>query len=160
LFIDNFIVNFKKELVFNYSNTLAIFILLCFLIFNTYTDLKEYKIYNKSNLLLIILRLVLYPIFPLSLSNLLGGVFSFIVFIIPAVMFMYRMGGDIKLATVIGFYLGLYTMPLFIAITLISAMALGYLIRFIKNKNFNKLPLAPFFLVSHIVMWILFLIIK
>lgn len=161
MYINNFILNFKNDFIYNYQNTIAMIILTLFLLFNTYTDIKKFKIYNVSNLLLVLSRIALTLIpfisYKLTFNNVLGALFSFLIILIPAVILMYRMGGDIKLITAIGFYLGIYMMPIFIFLTLITALSYA-LIKKKMKQNYNKIPLAPFFLIAHVILYISYLV--
>lgn len=166
------------------NNNVTICIIILFLLFSSYTDIKELKIYDKSTIAFLIIRVILIFIpqynLPFMLTHLLGGLFGFLIFLIPAMICLLPMGGDIKLMGVLGMYLGLPTMVIFLFILCISSliyMPTNRAIIYIKNKkrkennikveiNKNKewsiedrkkkvskgllIPLCPFFLFSFI----------
>lgn len=143
----------KLDFVFLYEeNFLMMSILLLFLAYNSFTDIKNYKIHNKSNILLILTRVMLHFLgFSLSGYNLLSAVFFFFVILIPAMYFMIPMGGDIKLVTAVAFYLGFYTVPFLLGLSLLLSLAFSLIIELIKKDSRRKIPFAPFVLSSHII---------
>jgi len=157
-----------------------IIILNIFLIIATYTDCKTMKIYNKFNLVMLIVRTLWFVIlgifFPdlISLGYVLDCIFgAFILclaFWIPAAMAKDQIGGDIKFAFNLGLWCGAIP-ALFLALagTLLN---LVYRVMFGKkeNKEFHiqslgkfgylpfkatgRVPLAPFFYAGYIVLFI------
>lgn len=141
-----------------FKNPLVLIIMLCFLSYSTYTDLKNKKIYTVSNGLFLLCRIILIfiPVYNLkfNLNSLLGGIGVWLLMIIPAIIVMAKMGGDIKLGIVLGLYLGLDLSLIFLILTvIISIIHLGIKI-YIKKDMTTKtyVPYAPYFLISFIVM--------
>jgi len=141
-----------------FKNPLVLIIMFCFLSYSTYTDLKNKKIYTVSNGLFLLCRIILIfiPVYNLkfNLNSLLGGIGVWLLMIIPAIIVMAKMGGDIKLGIVLGLYLGLDLSLIFLILTvIISIIHLGIKI-YIKKDMTTKtyVPYAPYFLISFIVM--------
>lgn len=137
-----------------YSNNAIVATLLVFLMVATITDIRALKIPDKLNGLFFILRLALIPIIGISFNNVLGAIIGFFLLLIPAMIRMHKMGGDIKCMTVVGFYLGAYITPVFIAITCIYGLVYSLFKLFITKKKGN-MPFAPFFLLTHITLWLI-----
>ena len=141
-----------------FKNPLVLIIMFCFLSYSTYTYLKNKKIYTVSNGLFLLCRIILIfiPVYNLkfNLNSLLGGIGVWLLMIIPAIIVMAKMGGDIKLGIVLGLYLGLDLSLIFLILTvIISLIHLGikiYIKKDITTKTY--VPYAPYFLISFIVM--------
>ena len=116
------------------------------------------KIYDKFNIGLAFLRVCLIPVIPVTGSTILGWAIGFFVLIIPAIVMMHKMGGDIKFVSIIGTYLGGGLTIIFM--TLACAYMLLYSgIRKLKTKEEVKkiaTPFAPFFFLSFVTIWNLF----
>lgn len=204
--MDNF--NNCLELVF--SNTLLSMVLLSMLVYATYTDVKYLKIYNKFNLLIVIIRLIFMfiPNYGLSFSiqNIIASVSAFLMFLTLAVIFMHKMGGDIKFIGAFMLFFNFEYMLVFVMISSILNLIYSltvktyfklkqqklldeqqgivntkenkeniivyyiikiFLVKVPENseliemteRDFNKykLPFAPFFLMSYIITYILYL---
>lgn len=139
MFIDNFI----KSLNSNYSFNIGLILFTLILVYCSITDIKEYKIYNKAIISLIVIRIGLifmssYPEF--TINNIYGAIFGWLVLFIPAMLICFRMGGDIKLSLAIGFFLGVDIMPVFIGITLVSGILCGVIKRIVKKEPILKIP--------------------
>ena len=196
--------NFLECLNTVFSNSPLSLILLAFLLYATYTDTRYLKIYNKFNLLIVLTRIafIFLPAHSLSLSkdNIIASISAFSLFLIMAMIFMHRMGGDIKFIGAFMLFFNLEYMLVFCLIASILnmfyAIALKmylqskkehlikhekkgkerllylfvkiFLVRIPKdtdlvnmnNQDFNKykLPFAPFFLMSYIITYILYLL--
>lgn len=161
MFIDNLVLNLKLI----YHNPVLVTIITCFLLFNAITDYKYHLIYNKSNLLLLISRIIFgISIIPLpyslnlNINNIYGLFIGGLIILIPAVIFIFCAGGDIKLMAVIGFFLGIYVLIPIASLSIL--LYFSYIIfMYIKNKkNINKkkeYPFAPFVFISNIILLIL-----
>lgn len=200
--MDNFIT--CLDVIF--SNELLSITLLVFLMYATYTDIKYLKISNKVNLMLVITRIIFIfiPVYSLNLSvgNIIASVSAFLAFLTLAMIFMHRMGGDIKFIGAFMLFFNMEYMVVFVAIASVLNMIYSISLKiylqnkkesllerqegcnvkeqalsiFIKlflvktpkdselltmdNKDFNKykLPFAPFFLMSYIITYILYLV--
>ena len=187
-----------------FSNKILAITLLIFLIYATYTDVKYLKIYNKFNGLLVLVR-ILFIFLPnasykLTFDNILASLTVFIIFLSIAMMFMHKMGGDIKFISAFMLFFNMEYMLVFSLIAsvlnmiysvllnlylrkkqkalvnncgMVSNYLLSLFVRiFVLNipndaellemdsKDFNKykLPFAPFFLLSYLITYILYLI--
>lgn len=196
--------NFLECLNTIFSNIPLSLTLLVFLLYATYIDIKYLKIYDKFNLLIVLTRIVFIflPVYSLSLSkgNIIASISAFTLFLIMAMIFMHRMGGDIKFIGAFMLFFNLEYMLVFCLIAsilnMIYAIALKmylqskkehlikngqkveerllslfikiFLVRVPKdedlvkmnNLDFDKykLPFAPFFLMSYIITYILYLL--
>lgn len=143
------------------TQPLLVVLLFVYLIGATYTDIKSLKVYDKYNLTFFIVfttYIVLaqfdsIPIDSLSIwVHILGMVVSFFALLIPAMILMHKMGGDIKLVTVIGYVIGLPLFFPFFVITCLVGLIYGGTRKFILKKPVMKFPFAPFFLSSFIIL--------
>lgn len=196
--------NFNNYLDIIFSNKLLSVTLLLMLLYATYTDIKYLKIYNKFNLGIVGVRLIFafLPMYGLKLTtqNLIASFLAFMIFLILAMIFMHKMGGDIKFIGAFMLFFNFEYMLVFIMIASILNMVYAlilktylklkqkklntskdykedvilyylvklFLVKLPKNselismdeKDFNKykLPFAPFFLMSYIITYILYLI--
>jgi Flp pilus assembly protein protease CpaA len=140
-----------------YGNYYVVAILTLFLGIATYTDMKYLKIPNKLNLTFAVIGLALIPMFDFSWGELFskfgGSLFGFVALLIPAMIRNHKMGGDIKAMAVLGLYLGIFIVPLFMALASVSGVVYLYT-RFQTGKLLGNFPFAPFFLVAHIILFI------
>lgn len=143
-----------EELVPFFDNGLVIAILLSAFMYASYTDLLEFKIYDKFNVFLLGARitLVFIPVYgvPITISHFLGLIVAVLALLIPAVVFLQKMGGDIKFMGVMGLYMGI-GLTIFTLILGCVYMLLFSLIRKIITKEkvkHLKTPMAPFFFVA------------
>lgn len=163
--IDQIFSAIKSGMDSIYGNYLVFFIILGFMLFSSYTDLKYLKIYNKSNLAFLIIRIILIfiPMYNLgfNVSHIVGGIVGAGFLLIPAMYLMYNMGGDIKLLFVLGTYLGGYNITLLLAISCVSMLIFSLIRKIITKKNVKDLdtPFAPFFTFSFLIMYIIYLFI-
>lgn len=146
MFIDSFLNSLSSV----YGNKVAVITVLIFLTIASYTDIKSMKIPNKVNILFLLSRFLIISFLPLTLSSLAGGLLAFVVPLIPAIVLMHKMGGDIKCLTVLGLFVGGYNTILMLALS--SMYGLIYIILFNKKGNIS---FAPFFLISHITLMLL-----
>ena len=113
-----------------FDNHLLTFVLLCYLLIATYTDLKYLKIYDKFNISLVLVRIIFMflPVYGLKLSfqNIITSVSVFILLLTIAVILMHKMGGDIKFLTAFMLFFDFKFMIVFMAVA--SLVNLVYLI--------------------------------
>lgn len=199
--------NFNNCLDTVFSNTLLSITLLCMLLYATYTDIKYLKIYNKFNLLIIFIRVIFIFIpnnsLPFTFQNIIASILAFTTFLTMAIIFMHKMGGDIKFIGAFMLFFNFEYMIVFIMIASILSLIYSISVKtYLKNrkdkllgnnnlnqkkenitlyyivkiflvkmpkdeeiiemeyKDFNKykLPFAPFFLMSYLITYILYLI--
>lgn len=150
-----------NELVPFFQNGLVIAFLLSAFMYASYTDIMEYKIYDKFNFFLLAVRLpfVFIPIYglPLTWSSYFGSIVAILALLIPAVVFLQKMGGDIKFMGVMGMYLGL-GLTIFTLILGCFYMLIFSFIRKIVTKQqvkHLKTPMAPFFFSAFFTLLIL-----
>lgn len=143
--------------------------LLYFLIFIGLADFKFMIIPNKMLLIMLALGIASYAaecivysseITAIATSALLGLAICFIIFYIGKLISRKGMGmGDIKLAAVIGFFMGLdMAIGILFWTMILSALTGIVLIIAKKAKGKTKIPLAPFFFLGTIVSYILYAI--
>lgn len=189
-----------------FSNELLSLVLLLFLIYATYTDVKYLKIYNKFNIFIMFVRVafIFIPVYTLELTagNIVASLSAFMIFLTIAMIFMHKMGGDIKFIGAFMLYFNFEYMLVFSATASVlngiyciflkiyfnykkkklNCCEYNYslkekiLMMFIKisllrkpsdkeiqsmnhaDINKYKLPFAPFFLMSYIITYIIYLI--
>ena len=124
--------NFNNCLDTVFSNTLLSITLFCMLLYATYTDIKYLKIYNKFNLLIIFIRVIFIFIpnnsLPFTFQNIIASILAFTTFLTMAVIFMHKMGGDIKFIGAFMLFFNFEYMIVFIMIA--SILSLIYSISF------------------------------
>ncbi|MBP1308771.1 Flp pilus assembly protein protease CpaA [Paenibacillus sp. 1182] len=147
MFIDNYLENVQMSVEHVYQNGYIAMLFTLYLFIATIIDVKFRKIPNKLNLGFVLVRLILIPWFPFSILDLIGAVIAFIALLIPAMVKNHKMGGDIKMAGVVGLYMGMYLVPIFILLACIYFMVY-------VGMNKRMLPFAPFFLASHITLMV------
>lgn len=155
MFTVDFFEQVKKALEHLYSEPITVALFTLFLIIATYTDLKATKIPDKLNAAFAIIRLLLIPIIGFTIYDFLGALIGFIGLFIPGMVLMKKMGGDIKCATVIGLYAGVYLTPIFLILSCVY-LALTTACGYMFGKKLNMIPFAPFFLASNITLMIVY----
>lgn len=134
---------------FIFENPLARNVLLIYLIFATYTDIKYMKIYNKFNLSLVLVRVafIFLPIYAIEfkIENIIASVSIFLFLLIVGMIFMHQMGGDIKFLSAFMMFFDFYFMITFMAIaSLLNLMyfaVLGVCVfvkKYLNKKYLNK----------------------
>lgn len=154
--IETFLLDLFSSLSNDY-NVLIVIGLASLLGVIAYIDFKTYKIPNKLNIGIVLLRLLLIPFIGIiTPQNLLSSVIGFLFFLIPAMIVSHKMGGDIKCITALGLF---FNLKLFIAFLLISTMlSLGIHILMKAQYKVKILPFAPFFFATHLIFSIIFLL--
>lgn len=197
-----------------FDNNILVLILLGYLIFATYTDIKYLKIYNGFNLSLVLVRIlfVFLPIYGLkfNIQNIFASAIVFTIMLTIGVIFMHKMGGDIKFMTAFMLFFDVLFMFVFMAVASIvnliySLWLKSYLMKkkkkilkeesendiivkkgiiykinslivktmIVKQPTVNeliemnendfrkfKLPFAPFFLISYIFVYFIYMCCK
>jgi len=146
----------------HYGNYILVAIVTIFLGIASYTDIKSLKIPNKLNLTFGIIAVLVFVIYEYSWMDislhLIGATFGFFALLIPAMIRMHKMGGDIKAITVVGLFIGIEIMPFFLAISCITALIYIVFRYFILKKIGGNMPFAPFFLLTHFILFLVNLI--
>lgn len=158
--LDRFISSWQELTPF-FDNGLMIAFMMAAFMYASYTDLMQYKIYDKFNFFLYSARIVFVflPVYgvPVSVSHLLGMVVAVLALLIPAVVFLQKMGGDIKFMGVMGLYMGvgltIFTLVLGCAYMLL--FSLGRKIITKKEVKHLKTPMAPFFFAAFFTLTII-----
>lgn len=144
-----------------FQNGLMIAFLLAAFMYASYTDIMNFKIYDKFNLFLMAARLVFVfiPIYgkPITLDTYLGSIIGIIALLIPAIVFLQKMGGDIKFIGVIGAYLGSGLTIFMLILGCIYMLIFSFFRKIITKQKVKhlKTPMAPFFMASFFTLLIL-----
>lgn len=161
--IQRIIVSWQEISPF-FNNGLLVAFLLSAFMYASYTDLLEYKIYDKFNLFLLAARLVFcfIPVYGkmITLDSYLGGLVGMLTLLIPAIVFLQKMGGDIKFIAVIGTYLGLGLTIFMLILGCVYMLIFSLFRKIITKKDVKKLktPMAPFFFLSFFTLLIISMI--
>ena len=140
------------------SNPVIITLMLGFMLFSSYTDIKSFKVYNISNLLFFVTRIILIFIpgvtFSFSGTHIVGAIIGAGFLLIPAMYLMYNMGGDIKFLFVLGMYLGAYNIAILIGISCALMLIFSLIRKIVTKKQVKDLdtPFVPFFTTAFILM--------
>lgn len=144
--------------VFCSNYYISLFLFIPFII-ATYTDLKNQKVYDKFNIAFLMSRLVFvgmlpqYGGMPIKMGNIIGALTGALILLIPAMIKMHKMGGDIKFSFVLGLFLGDY----FILILMIIACILNliYFIFMVKvKKDRSNKPFVPFLFMAYLIIFV------
>lgn len=135
-----------------------------FFIIATYTDIKDYKIYNWTtgglalfNTLYFILLPILNQDYKTALIHTVGGFLSFALVLGVAMHFLIKMGGDIKFAAAAGIAFGGIRSILWILLSAFIGGIHGIYKMKVQGKDKNeKIPFAPYFLIGAIVYILLY----
>lgn len=157
MFIVNhpYIISAQETFSTLYGNPLFLVILTVYLSIATYTDMKTMIIPDKLNGFFFVVRLAIIPFIGFGLADVAGALFAFVVLMIPAMIKMHKMGGDIKCLTVVGLYVGIYLAPLFLILTCVYFILYAGLSA-VARKKMKNVPFAPFFLASHLTLMALY----
>jgi Flp pilus assembly protein protease CpaA len=142
-----FSLNILKELL---NEPILLILLNVFFIIATYTDIKWMKIYNKFNIVMLIVRIVTFFIFGFSFQYLLGGFLMFATVLVGAMMTNARIGGDIKFSGNIGLWLGFMPSIAVLGIALITNLIFRKI-----TKNVKAIALAPFLYLGFIILCVI-----
>lgn len=134
-----------------YGEPLFLLLFTLFLLIASYTDMKTLKIPNWLNASMVLVRFALIPVIGFSIGDVVGAILGFFVLLIPAIIKMHKMGGDIKAMAVVGLFLGAYLVPVFLFL-IIGYFALYVLIMTLLKKKLKNVPFAPFFLLAHLTL--------
>lgn len=121
------------------------FLITIFLVIAAYIDFKKHIIPNWLNLSFFVLRFALIPLYTLDMFHIYGAIFGFAMFFIPALLLKQDIGGDIKMATVLGIWLGIEDVIL--VLTLSALLALVYML----IKKSKGIPFAPSTLIAFLL---------
>lgn len=133
-----------------------IFILSVYFLTIGFIDYKTKKIPNNINFTMLISRILLIPFLGLSWEHLLGGLIGFLIILLPAMLANQPMGGDIKMAGILGLYVG----PNLIVLFTILSFSLLYVLMYVmfKKEKTITIPVAPFYMIVHMFLTILYFI--
>ena len=207
---------FLENSAYIFDNPIVSMVLLVYLVVATYTDIKYLKIYDKFNLSLVFTRIIFLflPVYGVrfSFDNIIASLLVFVTMLAFGVIFMHKMGGDIKFLTAFMLFFNVEFMLIFMTTAsvcnllyslLLKAYLLKerkkaleenkkecensigtnnlldkfnyYLIKIImvkqptvnelvsmskKDLNKYKMPFAPFFLISYIVLMVSYHLVK
>lgn len=127
-----------------------ILMIVSMLVWASYTDIKVNKVYQKMCLGYAILRVAVFPLYPISMNTVLGGVVGFLLLFLPAFLLnTSHMAGDIKFSAVLGLWMGGVPMLFGLLIgTIIFILAI--LIR--RKGLLGIMPFAPFISIGCFIM--------
>ncbi|MFF2531581.1 prepilin peptidase [Brevibacillus sp. NPDC058079] len=145
MYIANYLEQVQQSLAHLYQNPLVAIVFTIFLVVASVVDVKSRKIPNVFNTIFLLARFALIPWLSFSMFDIVGAIVAFIALLIPAMVKMQKMGGDIKMAGVIGLYTGVYLIPVFIVLACI------YFALYVGASK-RMLPFAPFFLASNLTL--------
>ena len=78
-----------------------------FLIMASFIDIKKMQIPDTLNLVFLGIRIILgASVYPFTLDHLYGAAAGFLLICIPAMILLWKMGGDIKMSAVLGSWIG------------------------------------------------------
>lgn len=157
MFIDKYFNSVLNNTIFD--NYYIVTLLSVFLLAAAIIDIRTQKIPNELVVLLLIIRILLIPFIGISVYDFIGAILCFISLLIPGMIIMNKMGGDIKLMTVVGLYIGL-TSLLFLLIISIYGILLISILLLLKFNRKVRFPFAPMFLLSHLSTFCLIQLIK
>lgn len=159
LFIDKLIPTLIESLQKGYEANETLYIILFAILFiylaiAAYIDFKSLTIPNKLNMLFFVIFLIFLFFLPNKLDHVYGALLGFFLLFIPAFIRNQPMGGDIKMSTVLGLYLGVKPLLLLFFIVFLSALTFVLVRKFLTpiRKDF---AFAPFFFGSYLIMFII-----
>lgn len=137
--------------VYDYPYVLPV--ILVFMLYASYTDIKSHRISNKLVIAFVIARVAAVFYYPIRVTHLLGGAGIFVILLAAGMIVMHQMGGDIKFSAALGLWLGLNAtvVAFLVAIVLIG---LSYLVRRLNPKFL--LPFAPYICIGTVVSYLIF----
>ena len=141
-----------------FNNWIVLAILVFSFFVATYTDMTSMKIYDRFNMALAFLRICLVPVIPVTASSLIGWAIGFFVLIIPAMLMMHKMGGDIKFVSILGTYFGGGITVVFVFLACVYMLMYSGVRKLQTHQEVRKIatPFAPFFFASFLTVWALF----
>lgn len=152
----NFIITIKEGIMLDPMQLLIYAPLFVFMGFASYIDSHELRIPDRLNLCMFFLRLLVIPIFPIEVTHILGGILGGLFILIPAMIILKPMGGDIKFATVLGLWIGDVSIFIVMVISAITFILYAGLIKRLDRKK--SLAFAPFMSASCVLVFIIGLI--
>lgn len=135
------------------GNPIVMVFLLIYIGIASYTDFKEKKIRNWLNYSMLGLRIAAIPLIGISMDSVLGAVFGLLIILIPAVIMLVPMGGDIKFSAVLGSWLGGFGILFSLAVGCVTFVITG-LIRKMKKKD--MMALGPFISLGTLLLMIIY----
>lgn len=149
--VNDFLKLVEEAMNHVYGEPLLWITMLLFLSVAAYTDVKTLKIPNKLNGAFLVARILLIPFIGIGIGDIIGAILAGLALLIPAMVKMQKMAGDIKIAFVLGLYMGVALVPLFFVGASIM-LALTTFISGYFGKKLILLPFAPFFLGMHVIL--------
>lgn len=132
------------------TNVPLFIILNIFFIIAVITDIKFMKIYDKFNIVMLVVRIITFFIFGFSFSYVVGGILMFVSLLIGAMITNAKIGGDIKFSGNLGLFVGFIPSVLI----MFTAILINFIYRKI-TKNTKAIALAPFLYVGFLIVSIL-----
>lgn len=128
-------------------------IIFVYLLLAAIFDYKNLRIPNKLQITFLIVRgLMMFFGYEINKENIIGAIVGFLIVFIPAFIMNSPMGGDIKLVSILGLYLGIEKLLILIGITLVIGIPIMIYSRINKDKNEEKMyPFAVILFVGYLV---------
>lgn len=134
-----------------------------FCVWASITDIRSLVVKNKMNLAFLLTGLVLWllPNGSLTLGKLhfIGMVVGFLLLFIPGMIINHAFGGDIKFVSVMGFWVGPYTICSILFTSSLIQLIIHLILRLVNRRHDQPrsitLPFAPVFVVGFFLLWIL-----
>lgn len=130
---------------------LKIIIMTLILVAAVYTDVKSKTIPDKLNLIALSLGLIIWCFSNRKMYYMVSFIMAFIIF-----MFIVYItdggigGGDIKLISILGLYLGYYDWLIFCFVTFLCASITSIIRRVLKTEKDKGIIFAPYILIGYI----------
>lgn len=147
--VQNFVNSASEKCLQIQSNPIIFFVFIGILLYAAYMDATQMKIPNNFNKFALVLRILIIPIFPLTLFDIIGGIGLFLALLIVGMININNdMGGDIKFAGVFGAWTGMYLGALGMLGGIILIMPMSFIRR-------TPQPLAPYITFSTCALFII-----
>lgn len=131
-----------RELQMQPKDLLPLIPVFIFIAIAAYIDQKEMRIPNQLNYGMMMFRFAFIPFLPLEAKYLIGFIIGGAIIMIPAMIILKPMGGDIKFAAALGLWVGDVKLVLTLSVAVILFVVYGVFIKKLNRKE--SAPFAPF----------------
>lgn len=128
-----------------------------FMVMASVNDAKEMKIPNKLNYSMMMFRLMFAAVYPIGGEHILGFLLGGALIMIPAMILLKPMGGDIKFSAALGFWVGDVSILLTLVFAVIMFLFYGIKIKRLDMKK--SLAFAPFMSIGYVIVALIGLLI-
>ena len=140
--LENYIYMIVEEITLTPEKLLILTPIFIFMLMASRIDMAELRIPNQLNLSMFILRLMVAFVYPIGSEHILGFIFGGLFILIPAMIILKPMGGDIKFLAVLGFWIG--DIPIFITMIFATIFFIVYAGIIKKKGRKESMAFAPF----------------